>query len=459
MRILRRALCALLCLCLMLPCLAMAESDVSGVQFDLCFQMDPDTFPAEQKKVLSGIADLLNILTLQGTLEMAYTGCFDMNASLLLNDAPETRTSLRIFGNESHWNVESNLLGGEKMMINMIATLEFALKAYYHMGIPLQRAALLVSPYVHTSAFENLLSAWRSVMNAQEGERIIPREDVLALAGELSAIAGDDHTFLVWTQALALEAGYDEAIMEAMTTLPEWAETFVAEEGVEVSFAGATEIWRTGDVTLFTRTVEDSVTAWSVTPPATLNGYRLSLFYKGQPNGQHVFHVNVTDEYDDTVVDCSVKAENIPDLTCEVPISAPFSLVVDMEGSFLEEPLGLRFAGEGANGDFTLSMLHPETSQPQLTLSGTLLPYTPDEVPAFTAEELMAGVNLLSINDESLTQLISSVATPLMKGAFPLLVHMPASSAQSILDLLSENGIIEFILNGGSSLMEEEYYD
>lgn len=459
MRILfRRALCVLLCLCLMLPGFALADGDASGVRFDLRFQMDPLAFPPAQRRTLSGIADLINIMSLQGTLEMAYNGCFDLNAALRLKDEPDTHTTLRLYGNESHWNVESNLLGSEKLMINMIAALEFALKAYYHLDIPVQRLAMFISPYVHTSAFEALISTWRGVMGAQSGPRVIARADLLSLAEQLSAVAADDRAFRVWTQALALEAGYDEAIMEVMTTLPEWAETFLAEEGLEIAISGDTETWRTGDLTLFTRTVEDSVTAWSVTPPATLNGYHLNLFYKGQPNGRHVLHIHITDAYEDTVVNCDLEAVNIPNLTCEVPISAPFSLSADLNGIFLEAPVSLRFAGEGAEGQFTLSMLHPQTSQPQLTLTGTLVPYTPESVPAYTTEELLTGVNLLSINDESLTRLVSGVASPMLRGIFPLMVHMPASSVQSILDLLTESGIIDFVFNGGSSV-EEEYYD
>ena len=455
MRIFRRLLCVLLCLCLMAPCLAAAEGDVNGIQFDLQFQMDPLAFPAENRKVLTGLADLINITSLQGTLATAYNGCFDMNAALMLAGQGDTRATLRVYGTESHWAVESSLLGSEKMMINMIATLEFALKAYYHLDIPVQRVALFVSPYVHTSAFEAFLSAWRGVMNTQEGPRVIAREDLLALAEELSAIAGDDRTFRVWTQAIALEAGYDEAIMEAMTTLPEWLESFVDDTGIQITVSGATETWRTGDTTLFIRTVEENMNAWSITLPATVYGYTLSAFCKSQSGGQHNLEVTITDEYDDTLLHASLQAEGLP---AELPVSAPFTLDVDMDGSIFEEPLQLRLAGEGAEGYLSLSLLNSHTNQPQLTVSGTLQPYAPETIPEFSTAQLLEGFNLLSINDEGLTQLVGSVASPLLKGAFPLLVHMPASSVQSILDLLTESGLLDFVVNGGSA-MEEEFFD
>lgn len=455
----RRMLCALLCLCLLTPALSLAEQDVTGVRFDLRFQMDPSVFPQEQQALACGIADLVNILSLQGTLAQSFNGCFDLNLALMLADAAETRTTLRLFGTESQWSVASSLLGEETLFINLIAMLEFALKIYYHMDIPLQRAAVFISPYVHTSALDALRRAWNDVMLAQQGDRRISRDDALALASELAEIAENDRTFRVWVQALALEAGYDEATMEAFAFLPEWAESILAEDGISISTQGTTETWQTGEYTLFTRTVEDSVTAWSVVLPEPINGYNASVFYNGQPNGEHILRIDISDEYEDAVLDCTVKAENIPDLTCEVPVSAPFSLSVDLSGVFLEEDLHLLFQGEGEDGYVALSMIDTRTGAPQLTVSGMLEAFSPDTVPDYTSAELTRGMNLLSMNDEGLTRLVSSVTRPLLKGMIPLLAHAPASSVQSILDLMTDSGIINMLVNGGASIDEEEYFD
>lgn len=455
---LRRAMCALLCLCLLVPSLAIAEQDVTGLRFSLAFQMDPEAFPEEQQSVMSGIADLMNILTVQGTLDQSFTGCFDLNADLLLAGEEETRTNLRLYGMESCWGIESNLLGDEMLMVNMIALLEFSMKAYFHLDIPLQRLTLLVSPYVHTSALDALTSAWRRIMLAKEGKRAISRKNVLSLAQEMADIASSDRTFQYWVQALALDAGYDETIMEFMAALPEWAGSFVSSKGISVSFKGSTETWTTGKTTLFTRTVEDSVTAWSLTLPTTTNGYDLSAYYNGQPNGEHTLHITMTDAEQQTILDCTVKADNIPDLTSEVPISSPFSLWVDMTGEALQESVHLRFAGEGQDGYFTLSMLEPQHNIPQLTLSGMLEPYTPETVPDFTSAQMSEGMNLLSMNDVTLTELLGKISSPLFQGAVPLLVHMPASSVQSILDLLTEHRVISLLVNGGAA-SEEEYFD
>ncbi len=459
--ILRRALCALLCLCL-LPFSALAEGDVSGVRFDVAFSMDPQAFPPEQRPLATGLADLMNILTLKGTLDQSFTGCFDLNTEWMLAGQEATRTALRLYGTEAFWGIESSLLGDEMLMVNMISLLEFSMKMYFHLEIPLQRLTLLISPYVHTSAFDALGSAWRGVMHTQEGERTIPYDQLLALASQLAEIAEGDRAFFYWTQAVGMEAGYDETLMEVMLSLPEWAETILDEEGITVTVKGATETWRTGETTLFTRTVEDSVTAWSITLPFFPNGYAFSAFYNGQPDGEHTLQVRVVDDYEDTTLDCTIKSNNIPDLTREVPIAAPFSLEVEMLGDFMEEKLHLLFEGEGEGSTFSLRMLNAATRAPQLTMFGTLEPYTPSTAPEFTTAQLMEGMNLLSMNDVTLTQLLNAVAQPMFDGLVPILVHMPASTVQSLLDLLTEHGVIDLLINGGAAEYEEydeEYYD
>ena len=151
----RRMLALLVCLCLLAPAPVQAEADVTGVRFSLQAQLEPSAFSAasDTLKTLSGLSQLLDAMTLEGTLDRSFTGSFDLNAALTLYGLPETRTKLRVFGKDSHWCVQSSLLGNETLMINLLALLEFSIKAYSHLGIPLQRAALLATPYVHTSAF------------------------------------------------------------------------------------------------------------------------------------------------------------------------------------------------------------------------------------------------------------------------------------------------------------------
>lgn len=44
-------------------------------------------------------------------------------------------------------------------MVNQLAWLEFAIKAYNHLDLPLQRVFLWLSPYAHTSAWAGIRQA------------------------------------------------------------------------------------------------------------------------------------------------------------------------------------------------------------------------------------------------------------------------------------------------------------
>lgn len=456
--ILRRAVCMLLCVCLLLPSLALADQDASGLRFDLSFQMDASAFPQAQSATVQGFADLLNILTLKGTLESSFTGCFDLNTELMLDGVQDTRTRLRVFGTESAWNIGSSLLGDEILFVNLVALLEFSMKTYFHLDIPLQRLTLLASPYVHTSALNSMASAWRRVMLAKEGKRTIPRKQVQALAAEMAEIAATDNTFQYWVQALALESGYDEEITQALAQLPKWVDTFVPASGIDITLKGSTETWRAGEITLFTRTVENTVTAWSLTPPATTNGYIITAYYTSQPSGEHFFQLNVVNEADESILDCRLQATGVTRLTEGLTLAPTFSLQADMTGLAAKDGIHLLLEGQEESGYATVSLLDAQTRKPQLTMTGTVQSYTPTQVPDFTAAELGSNFNLLSMNDVTLTELLEHIASPLAHGVLPLLVHMPASSVQSILNLLEEHRVLDLLLNGGASA-EEEYYD
>ena len=211
----RRMLALLVCLCLLAPAPVQAEADVTGVRFSLQAQLEPSAFSvaSDTLKTLSGLSQLLDAMTLEGTLDRSFTGSFALNAALTLYGLPETRTELRVFGTDSHWCVQSSLLGDETLMINLLALLEFSIKAYSHLGIPLQRAALLATPYVHTSAFEALASAWNQVIGAKTGSRTISRAKVLSLAKQMAEIAADARALRSGVQAVALATGCDEVMI------------------------------------------------------------------------------------------------------------------------------------------------------------------------------------------------------------------------------------------------------
>ena len=116
------------------------------VTFRLSADIDPVQYPAQERKLAQGLKSLFRLLTVEGDV-VASDGSFDARIDLGLTNAPEkTATRIRFFGLDSHWGIQSTTLGGETLMVNQLAWLEFAIKAYNHLDLPLQRVFLWLSP-------------------------------------------------------------------------------------------------------------------------------------------------------------------------------------------------------------------------------------------------------------------------------------------------------------------------
>lgn len=437
MRLTKRLAALLLCIVL-LPVSAMAEGP-TGARFELSFTLDAAACPGGEDSLLGQLAPLLSALTVSGTA--AFSGdCFDVNSVWLLDSAEETRTTLRLFGLPSHYGVQSSLLGDETVMINVLALLEFAMKTYAHLDLPLQRVALLAGPYVHTSAFEAMAEKWQPVLGGS-GSRVIAREDVLSLAESLSDLGRSDRAFEYWVRAVALEAGYDEAIFSFLDELYDWADGFLDEDGLRVTEENGLERWETGDVTLFQR----DGASWSLTLPASSEGYALSASMVCEA-GDLAFTLDVSCEEPGDVLSVALTVA-----------SSPFALRYDATGDAVEENgVHAALAGERDGERVSLRLINPDTGAAFLTVSGTLVPETPAVAPSFSPGDVV-GVNILSVNDNSLSEFLSAVGAPLLRGLLPLIKHAPAASCQRLMDWFETSGVLGLVASGASS--EDELFD
>ena len=140
----KRLTALLLCLCLLIPCMAAAEG-AHAVRFTLAAEMNADAYPETDRPLMEALAELIGIISLEGTFEY-NEDCIDLNAQVLLEQAEETRTTLRLYGCEDTWALQSNLLGDQQLFFPMTSLLEFCMKAYFHLNVPLQRVGLLLTP-------------------------------------------------------------------------------------------------------------------------------------------------------------------------------------------------------------------------------------------------------------------------------------------------------------------------
>ena len=458
-KLIKRLLSLLLCLCLLTPVIASAEN-ARSVAFTLEGEMYPDAYPLKDQKLMQGLSELIGILTLEGTLQYDDAGALDLAADVLLDGDEETRTGVRVYGIETHWGVESTLLGDSGFSMNLQALLEFCMKAYFHLEIPLQRVGLLATPYVHKDGLGALTSLWNPVMNAASDTRTIPRDEVLTMLRQISSVAENDRAFTYWVQALALEAGYDGVISSFMSQLPEWADGFLGEEGVVVTVDGENQTWTSGGTTLFSKTVRDGWTTCSLSLPASVDGYVLNAFFSVQDKGS-VFYADLrltVDQEDAGILDLRLSADAIPQ---HLPLTGTFALSYDVTGEAMPDGFHLRFEGEAADGAFTLHQKDAVSGSTMLTLKGSVQPADVTSPLIWTVSDL-PELEFFSVNDVTLSRFVNDVKGPVIRGLLPLLIHAPMSACQSLMDLVTDTGIFDVLTSSSSdmdSFDEEEYAD
>ena len=436
----RRLVALLLCV-LLLPVASLSESADVGYGFDVHFSMDASAYPEADQTLAQGIADTLNMLTLSGTFAMSGSS-FDITADMLLENDEDTRTSLHLYGTDTHYQLGSSLLGNQELMMNNLALLEFAIKAYNHLGMPLQYPALLISPYAHTSAFDWIRDEWNRVMHAEEGSRVIAREDVMELAAYAADNAEQDRAFYYWLAALALESGYSDMVLETITELPDWLDGLLDDEGITVTVEDDTETWSSGEEIFFTSTVSDKETTCILTLPMLPDGNTVEASYAyQQEDGSITLSILIANEEEETsMLDASL---TLTGWTESLPMDGQVDLAVSLQGEMVPNALNLHFTYQAEDGQFTLQQLNTETEAMLLSVQGTL---TQQELsaPSYTAESLN-GLNIFSLNDASMKTFVSGVAEPFVKGSIPLLKHLPLSAYETLFSLLDQYGILSML--------------
>lgn len=433
-----RVLALVLCLSL-LPFAAPAEDVKQGYAFDLSFEMDASAYPEEDQAMVEGFADLLNMLTLSGTA-VREGDSFDLIFDMLLNGNESTRTAFKLYGTDANWQLESSLLGEEKLMLNQKALLEFAMKAYYHLEMPLQYIALLISPYAHLDGVWSIRHECLGTLFHHDGARLITRDRVDQLVSFIAENAEFDRGFYNWVSALTMDLGYSDVIFESLYTLPDWVDTFMSDEGITVTISldKTREYWVTGDTTLYQRLGDD----WQLTLPPSLEGDTVTASCTRE-DGVMTLTADITSADGESKLDFDLVVNGLPEA---FPFTGEASATLSLTGLMFPAPIELAATLVSDGVTVTLTQLDAATQLPMLTVTGVIAP-AELPVPAYIGDEL-DGLNVFSVNDESLSEFVRNVMEPFMTGFLPILVELPASSYNSIFELLNQYGVLDLLTAG-----------
>lgn len=412
------------------------------VTFRLSADIDPVQYPAQERKLAQGLKSLFRLLTVEGDV-IASDGSFDARIDLALSNAPEkTATRVRLFGLDSHWGIQSTALGGETLMVNQLAWLEFAIKAYNHLDLPLQRVFLWTSHYAHTSAWAGIRQAIADLA-AQETDGRLEATALMACAEEIARLAEEDRALYYYIEAFGLESGADADIFDILASLPEYVEAHFP-DGLTIERTESGFRWQNGEETAFSYDDADGTQAVSLHLPdlldfsATLR--RDALLFTGALSLQS------------DVLNADV-AFSLP---ASYPISLPFYAQIDAEGMIAgDDGVHLAFEGEAQGDTITIRRIQPDHSATMMTLTVTVLQVSEGAV-RYTPEDVQ-GENVLSVDGPELAALMGRIGRTMMRSAVNWIAALPAETVQGMMDAVEDSGLLgtltDALLNGAS----EEY--
>ena len=403
-----------------------------------------------EQPALQAIADLMNAASFTGSW-VEKDGSFELRAAVEMEGYPRSRTGFTLQGVDSHWSLSSPLLGSTKLMFNNQAMIEFGLKVYHHLGIPLHWLTWLY-PYVHREAWTAPVAAWEEIVGPNLRKGHIPTGDLIFLLYAWEDLRQRDRSFSVWMESLDEAAGINAFLDENLQYLPVLL-TVLLPDGIDVVLNEQGETWlisgKPEAPPLLQRSADGNAAQLNI--PVSLDGGMVTARFERTP--EETLLSLALDAYGETL-DLSARYE-----------AAGETLVVRLSGSCLPEALLLPVrTAEGR-----LALVSPgspdETDEaawqlsirkesgntwgfssgadptPWLHLQFSREDFRPDSWPAWHAAEL-EGVNFYSLNDTSLEEFVRAVLPSAITNGIPLAAALPASTVAWVMDELEEIGLL-----------------
>lgn len=422
-----------LALCLLLTA---APSLAEGVSFTLHASVDPAQYSSALQPLVSGLDGLLDVSALEGTLAISG-GSFALDASLLMGDgAQQSRTDFEVYGLDSHWGVRSSLLGDEELMVNLSSLLPFGQKASDWLGLPLDKAALLV-PFTHVSALQNAWEVAAPLFPAEVSKRGFTRAELDEMARTLLTLCDEDPALNRWLETTGLYRTVTRYLSRFLD-LP-----VLVVPGMTVNRTETALTWDVYFVNVLSITQADERLDLSVSIPTLVSVTGALSCDNGMLTGS--FHAQIDD---------SIQADAAFLLPASFPMPrSDLYLTVSAKAPQLPgDGYRLSLTGEADGSTLTIHQDDPDHGGEMLTVTASLADFTPDTLPAYTPADL-TGMNILSVNGDSLQELMHAIRRPLLTGALDLIVAAPPEAVQAIMDYAEDSGLLDLLadaLSGGT---------
>lgn len=426
----RKRLFAVLILLLILPCLpcrALGEHARVTATFSA-----GDGTPAV-------ISDLLNALSVEGEYH-AQGDQFDLTAGVILSGDAAASADFRLCGTERLVLLDTPLLGDKPIAFYMASAMEFAIKAYRHLGLPLQDVAVWI-PYAVKDAFARVGEAWNAVFHQSEGPRTISRGEIVGLANTLAEMTYNDRALRYYLMGLDTMSGLSDAADELLAALPDYLTKALPEEGVVVAVTDEGETYSIGGEIIAKRNGQsftvrlDHLAAYSlvIDRKADEGGTRLDIVCGGATGD---------------ILRLQYEADAAP---ASITTPGAFGARLMLSGSAMNENMDLAFRCQVAEGGaFTASLQNG--GRTLVSAEGTVAP-AGEKALAYDDDALLkAGFNFFSLSDDSILEFARAIREPFIRGALPFLLRAPVSFTSALLNEIISSGAIDMLAPKGGRL-------
>ena len=103
------------------------------------------------------------------------------------------------------------------------------------------------------------------------------------------------------------------------------------------------------------------------------------------------------------------------------------------------------------DGAFSLSLCKPGSADAEpagfFSVSGTVVPAEPDQIPDYRKKSLKNVTNIFAMNDETLAEFSDRMIPLAVKSLLTFVAEAPTSACQSLLDDLTDLGVLGMILH------------
>ncbi len=431
----RSLLTVLLAMTLLAFCLPARAESGRAYSWSLSFE----TAAPGETEADRALSELLNILEAEGTWA-ASGGAFTLDGVFRLDPEGRSDTDFRVYGREERWIAESSLIGRTSLMFNNPAMLEFALKLRNHMGLPVERLPLLY-PYVWTDALTAPVEAWGEYIRVPEGNGKISGADLLDFTKRLSELADTDRAFSCLVRAVYADSEDDRPFADLPRTLASWLDTY-APDGIDVIRDENGETWQANGWTVYSRSADGANTMISV--PNPFGGSLLYLADETGTDGTRTLRLSIGHSAEKLDARLTVDPEGSVTLTLSGQAATDLPMPV-LRGEGEHAKLHISTIGdEGGVLDLRLDRnsggwtLRGADGRDLLRVRFTAGRISSAVLPAWRISQLN-GVNVYSLDDSSLRDLVTQVRGPVLRGGMKLVSAAPVPTVVALMDWIEAN--------------------